>query len=63
MKAGSGDLTGPEAGWFAEYRFRRRIPLTHEQYLAESGESVQWMIRIDHLVRAWENEQAKAARQ
>ena len=61
MKAGAGNLAGAEAQWYAEYRFRKLIPLTHEQYLDEPGDSIQWMVRIDDLVRRIEADENKKA--
>ena len=38
------------AGWYAEFRYRRLFGLTHDQYLDEPGDAIQWMVRIDELI-------------
>lgn len=32
--------------WDREYQFRQAFPMTHEQFLDEPVESVEWMLRI-----------------
>lgn len=45
-----------EAQWWREYEYRRAFGgLTHEQYLDEPNEAVQWLTRIHQTV-----EQARA---
>ncbi len=34
-----------------EYHYRKVMGLTHEQYLDESSETIEWMLRIDDLWR------------
>lgn len=37
------------------------VPMTHEQYLDQPGEFIQWMIRIDDLVDQVTAEKEKEA--
>jgi hypothetical protein len=49
--------------WHHEYLYRRAFPgLTHEQYLDEPGDAIQWLLRIDKLHRDAEAERERAAR-
>ena len=34
---------------FLEWQFRRLIPLTHEQYLDEPADSVEWILEIERV--------------
>lgn len=54
MEAGGvkpGDLNPLEAREYAEYRYRRLIPMTDEEYLREPIGKVEWTIRIDDVER------------
>lgn len=42
-----------------EYLYRKLIPMTHEQYLDEPKDTIEWMIRIDGLYQAEEARKAK----
>lgn len=37
--------------WHAEYVYRSRFHATHQQYLDEPDEVIQWMVRIDQIVQ------------
>jgi hypothetical protein len=37
--------------------------MTHEEYLDESGEAIQWMVRIDHIYRQIDAERKAKQRQ
>lgn len=47
---------------YTEYLYRKLFHVArHEDYLDEPGDVIQWMTRIDSLVRAQESKQAKDA--
>lgn len=53
-----------EAQWWREYEYRRAFPgLTHDQYLDEPLEAIQWLTRIHDEVETFKAEQQKAAQQ
>ena len=46
---------------YAKYLFRKIVPMTHEQYLDEPGDSIQWTVRIHDLVERLDKERKKEA--
>ena len=55
-------LRGSGASWYREYLFRKMIPIPHDQYLDENGESIEWMVRIDELVLRVQADKERAER-
>jgi hypothetical protein len=53
LKAGTNKgLRALEANWLTEYRYRKLFHVArHEDYMDEPGEAIQWMVRIDDLMR------------
>lgn len=57
LKASTTPLDPVTAGWYVEYKYRRIMPgLSHEQYLDEPGDAIQWMTRIHQIVTEIERE-------
>jgi hypothetical protein len=52
----------PRERW-REYRYRKVFGLTHDQYLDEPAETIDWLLKIDDAVREAEAEsrQTKAS--
>ena len=59
LRSNGGQIAGEAGRQYAEYLFRKIIPLTHEQYLDEPGDSIEWTVRIDELVKRIKAEQEK----
>lgn len=48
--------------WHREYLYRRAFPgITHEQYLDEPGDAIEWLLRIDKVTRDLEAEAERRA--
>ena len=61
LRSNGGQIAGEAGRQYAEYLFRKIIPLTHEQYLDEPGDSIQWTVRIDELVERIKAERKQEA--
>ena len=35
--------------WWEEYRYRKLVPMSHEAYLGEPVEAIEWTLRMDNL--------------
>jgi len=42
--------------WWEEYRYRKLVPMSHETYLDEPVEAIEWTLRMDNLKIEVENE-------
>lgn len=47
--------------WDREYRYRSMFGLTHEQYLDEPVEAIEWLLRVDLVRKAHEQKQQEDA--
>lgn len=50
------------AEWYREYRFRKVFPgVTHDEFLDEPGDAVDWLLAINRMVEEVELERQEKA--
>lgn len=50
------------AAYWAEYLYRQRFSVTHDEYLDEPVDTVEWLLRIDSLVADLKKREAAGGR-
>lgn len=62
LRSNGGQIKGEAGRQYAEYLYRQIVPMTHDQYLDEPGDSIQWTVRIHDLVESLRKEREKEER-